>query len=309
MTKSNQKNKLQSRGYLSRRDFLKISAIAVAGAGAAACQPAHLESSGIPSTPISVPNQYPDIPFAPPTPPPTILTVLTAAEAQAVEAFTDRLYPSDPDDPGALEAGVTNFIDKKLAFHDGYITYTYTQPPHAKTYEGDRPPDQNSDELGKIIWVKKSEADRYGYQSIRPPVERYHRGIEALNRFANEQAGADFADLSEDQQDKIIDVLESGDAPDYFEDPTGKQFFDMLKGDTIQGMFADPAYGGNRDMIGWKQIGYPGAQRAYTPADMNTEGPVRPPQNLAMLHRFHSGMNANPNVIVPPSGSEITPEP
>ena len=289
--------------------FLRSSAIAVAGVGAAACQPTDLQSSGIPNTPVPVPNQYPDIPFAPPQPPPTLLTVLTAAEAQAVEAFTARLYPGDPDDPGAREAGVTNFIDKKLAYHDGYVIYTYTQPPHAKTYEGDQPPDQQSDELGKIVWVKKSEIDRYGYQSLIPPVERYRVGLASLDRFATEQFGTDFADLSEGQQDQIIDALENGNAPDYFKDPTGKQLFDMLKGDTIQGMFADPAYGGNRDMIGWKQIGYPGAQRAYTPTDMDTEGAVRPPQSLAMMHRFHSGVGANPSVIVPQSGSEVTPGP
>jgi gluconate 2-dehydrogenase gamma chain len=74
-------------------------------------------------------------------------------------------------------------------------------------------------------------------------------------------------------------------------------------------MFSDPAYGGNRDMIGWKQIGYPGAQRAYTVADMDTEGPVRPPQSLKMLHAFHAGMKANSDVVMPQSGSQLTPAP
>ena len=274
-----------------------------------ACEPTVAESQGISTTPIPVPNQYPDIPFAPPQPPPTILKVLTVAEAKIVEAFTARLYPGDASDPGAREAGVTNYIDKMLAFNDGYVEYTYIQPPHAKTYEGDQPPNQKTDEQGAIVWVKKSEIERYGYQSLLKPTERYAAGLAAADRFSNEKFGSNFADLSEDQQDQIIEAMEKGNAPDYFKDPTGKQFFDMLQADTIQGMFADPAYGGNKDMVGWKQIGYPGAQRAYTPADMDTEGPVRPPQSLAMLHRFHSGMPANHEVIVPPSGSQITPAP
>jgi gluconate 2-dehydrogenase gamma chain len=29
------------------------------------------------------------------------------------------------------------------------------------------------------------------------------------------------------------------------------------------GFFADPLYGGNRDMVGWKMIGYPGARYNY----------------------------------------------
>ena len=38
----------------------------------------------------------------------------------------------------------------------------------------------------------------------------------------------------------------------------------MVLEDTYEGMFSDPLYGGNRDYAGWKLVGYPGAQRAYT---------------------------------------------
>lgn len=295
--------------YLSRRDFLKVSTLVAAGAGLAACGPKITSYSGIATTPIPVSSQYPDIPFAPAQPPPYILAVLTSDEGKLVEALTARIYPGDANDPGAREAGVANYIDKKLSFHDGYVKYTYTQPPHAKTYEGDQPPDQKKDEQGEIVWVKKSEIERYGYQSLLKPVDRYRAGLAAVDRFANEKFGKNYVDLTEDQQDEILDTMEKGKAPDYFKDPTGKQFFKMLQDDTIEGMFSDPAYGGNKDMIGWRQIGYPGAQRAYTPTDLSTEGPVRPPQSLAMLHRFHSGMNANSGVIVPPSGSQLTPHP
>jgi gluconate 2-dehydrogenase gamma chain len=319
---------IQRKGYISRRDFLKITTIGLAGAGLAACQPANTLQAGIPGTPIPVPNQYPDIPFAPPIPPPTVLVSLTSAEARTVESLTARIYPGDANDPGAREADVTNFIDKKLSFHKGYVVYTYTQPPFAKTYEGDQPPAQSSDQDGGAVWVKKSEIERYGFQSPLTPLERYQNGVASVNRYANDKFGGDFADLTEDQQDQIVDAMQKGEA-DFSApspgqqgtpqpsaqgsgnspDPTAKQFFDMLQDDVVQGMFADPAYGGNKDMIGWKQIGYPGSQRAYTPTDMNTEGPVRPPQSLAMLHRFHSGMNANQEVIVPPSGSQLTPHP
>jgi gluconate 2-dehydrogenase gamma chain len=33
---------------------------------------------------------------------------------------------------------------------------------------------------------------------------------------------------------------------------------------TVQGMFCDPAYGGNRDAIGWRLLGFPGAQWSYS---------------------------------------------
>ena len=299
----------RQKGYLSRRDFLKISALAAAGAGIAACQPRLRENSGIESVTMHMPDQYPDIPFAPPEPPPYILVVFTSAEAKTVEALTARIYPGDASDPGAREAGVTNFIDKQLAFRDGFVEYTYVHPPHAKTYEGDQPPNVIADELGEIIWVKKSEIERYGYQSILKPTERYHAGLKSVDDYSISKFGKKFVDLSETEQDQVLSDMEAGNAEKFFKDPTDKQFFKMLQNDTIYGMFSDPAYGGNKDMIGWKQIGYPGAQRAYTPTDMNTEGPVRPPQSLAMLHAFHGGMKSNSNVIMPQSGSQLTPAP
>jgi gluconate 2-dehydrogenase gamma chain len=299
----------QRKGYISRRDFLKISTLAAAGAGLAACQTVKGSNTGITTTPIPVVNQYPNIPYAPAEPPPYILTVLTTDEGKEVEALTARLYPGDANDPGAREAGVANFVDKKLAFNDGYVEYTYTSAPHAKTYEGDTPPSDTTDELGEIIWVKKSEIERYGYQSILKPVDRYRAGLKSVDDYSKSQYGNKFVDLSEESQDAVLSAMKDGKASDFFKDPSDKQFFDMLQHDTIEGMFSDPAYGGNKDMIGWQQIGYPGAQRAYTPVDMDTEARVRPPQSLAMLHRFHSGMSANPNVIVPPSGSEMTPRP
>ncbi len=302
----------RKRGYISRRDFLKISTLVAVGAGIAACEPRLAKNPGMAAMSSSPPNslaedQYPDIPYAPAEPPPYILEVLTFAEAQTVEALTARLYPGDSSDPGAREAGVTNYIDKMLTFHNGYVEYTYIHAPHAKAYEGDQPPAQKSDEHGEIIWVKKSEMDRYGFQSLKTPVQLYRDGLTYVDRYSNQKFGKDFVDLATDQQDKVLEDMENGNAAAAFDDPTDKNFFKMLQLHTIQGMFADPAYGGNKDMIGWKQIGYPGAQRAYTPQDMNTEGPVRPPQSLAMLHRFHAGMNSNPNVIVPPSGSQNMP--
>jgi gluconate 2-dehydrogenase gamma chain len=43
----------------------------------------------------------------------------------------------------------------------------------------------------------------------------------------------------------------------------GATFFGHLLGDTKDGFFSDPAYGGNRDMVGWKLIGFPGVPAVY----------------------------------------------
>ena len=43
-----------------------------------------------------------------------------------------------------------------------------------------------------------------------------------------------------------------------------------LRSHTIEGMFADPVYGGNKDFAGWRLVGFPGAQPMFTTADMQS---------------------------------------
>jgi len=40
--------------------------------------------------------------------------------------------------------------------------------------------------------------------------------------------------------------------------PRAQAFFDRVRTHTMEGMFSDPIYGGNRDKAGWKLIGFPG---------------------------------------------------
>jgi gluconate 2-dehydrogenase gamma chain len=40
-------------------------------------------------------------------------------------------------------------------------------------------------------------------------------------------------------------------------------FFDTLLKMSIEGFFCDPVYGGNRDMVAWRMIGFPGAYADY----------------------------------------------
>src|SRR5205085_7933467 len=130
----------------------------------------------------------------------------------------------------------------------------------------------------QVVWVKKSELPRYGFQSIQSPREIYRIGIASVDRYSQQKFQKKFVDLSEDQQDQIVSDM-AADKAEGFDKPSGKEFFTVLRTDTINGMFADPAYGGNKDMVGWKLIGYPGAQRAYTPTDIKSEGHIRSPQS------------------------------
>ena len=42
-------------------------------------------------------------------------------------------------------------------------------------------------------------------------------------------------------------------------------FFDLVLQNTMEGFFADPLYGGNKNMASWKMIGFPGARYDLAP--------------------------------------------
>jgi len=97
----------------------------------------------------------------------------------------------------------------------------------------------------------------------------YRRGLAALDAHCQKTYQASFVRLSPARQDEVIAALEEGKATG-FTWPTAQAFFNTLRTHTIEGMFADPAYGGNKDFAGWRQVGFPGAQPAFTPADMQS---------------------------------------
>src|SRR5207302_11422891 len=67
-----------------------------------------------------------------------------------------------------------------------------------------------------------------------------------------------FAKLPAARQDEVITALEQGKATG-FTYPSAQAFFNTLRTHTIEGMFADPVYGGNKDFAGWRLVGFPGA--------------------------------------------------
>lgn len=307
--KINHQPEQEQEGHISRRGFLKGAGLVVAGGLLApGCSPGEtnnnpsLAAQGPAPTPVPVARQYPEVPFAPLVEPdPNILNFFSLHEARTVEALTARILPGTPDDPGAREAGVVVYIDHLLSQEHGWAQPIYRMPPYAEAYEGDQPPGAEAGPY-QVIWVKQEELERYGPQNALTPREIYRVGLAAVDQYANEQFGSNFIDLSEEQQDQVVGDL-AGDKASGFSEPSAADFFEQLRTHTIEGMFGDPAYGGNRNMVGWKLIGYPGAQRAYTPEDMMAENLQREPQSLAGLARFHSGEQVNEHVIMPVSGS------
>ena len=140
----------------------------------------------------------------------------------------------------------------------------------------------SSRDIYDYVNVSSEQIARYGYQSVLAPQEIYRRGLAFLDAYTQSEFESDFLDLTEEQQDQVLTAMDE-DTATGFEGPSAKALFTQLRNDTIEGMFGDPMYGGNRDLVGWKLIGYPGAQRFYTPDDIKNSGFRREPQSLAQL--------------------------
>jgi len=98
----------------------------------------------------------------------------------------------------------------------------------------------------------------------------YRRGLAALDAFCGKAHNARFTALDAARQDAVITALEQGKATE-FTWPSAQAFFNTVRRHTMEGMFADPVYGGNKDFAGWRLVGFPGAHPVFTPADMQSK--------------------------------------
>jgi gluconate 2-dehydrogenase gamma chain len=98
----------------------------------------------------------------------------------------------------------------------------------------------------------------------------YRRGLAQLDAYCRKSYQQSFALLDPARQDEVITALEQGKAAG-FSWPTAQEFFNVIRTHTMEGMFADPLYGGNRDFAGWRLVGFPGAQGNFTPGDLQAK--------------------------------------
>src|SRR5215468_5553169 len=165
------------------------------------------------------------------------LLTLTATEHAFIVAAADTLIPADELSPSGSECGVAVFIDRQLAGAYGMGARLYRQGPFPKA---------------------KPEL---GYQLSLNPREFFRAGIAAANAWTRKIYGKDFDRLSEKDRETALKTMEENKAP--FPGFSSQMFFNALLQITMEGFFADPIYGGNRDMAAWKMIGYPGLPATY----------------------------------------------
>ena len=197
---------------------------------------------------------------AAPSPQARAYMFLTQPEAAFIDAAVARLIPKDELGPGAKEAGVTHFIDQQLFGGYGTMAKKYKQGP----------------------WPEGTP--QQGYQSPLTPAEVYRAAIRDANSYCRKQYGKAFDALSIAQQDEVLKGLDEGKVE--LESVRAQFFFNMLLSNTVEGFFADPVYGGNRDKAGWKLVGFPGVAAVYTSFIDKHNVPYRAqPVSIADIHQ------------------------
>lgn len=101
-----------------------------------------------------------------------------------------------------------------------------------------------------------------GYQLRYTPREIYRLGIKAANDIVQKLHERDFVRLAVADQDHFLGAMERNEL--HFSEVPASVFFGQLLGNTKEGYFSDPLYGGNRGLAAWKWIGFPGARADFT---------------------------------------------
>jgi len=215
----------------TRRKFLL-------GAGLAGASVA----SGLAGDAVAATQAPPAVPAAAAAPPaanaePETYLVLNATEVAFMSAMADTIIPADELSPSGTDCGVVTYIDRQLAgaYGAGDKIYRYG-PFHVGTRE-------------------------QGYQLSLTAREYFVTGIEAANAWSRKAFGKDFDRLSAAERIDAATQMEQGKAK--FEHFSASGFFARTLGLVMEGFFADPMYGGNRNKVSWQMLGFPGLPALY----------------------------------------------
>jgi len=212
-----------------RRGFLRRS-IAIVPAAGALTATGFVAGQQVAAPPASAAPGPASSPYTP--------VYFHAEEWAFIQAAVARLIPSDDTGPGAIEAGVPEFIDRQMEGVFGHAAIWYMQGPFVPS------------------------SPLFGYQGKMPPRDVYRSGIAATDAWCKQQKGGKrFAELDAATQDEVLKGLDGGTIQ--FAEVGAKDFFTFLLQNTKEGYFSDPIHGGNKNAVAWKMIGFPGARADF----------------------------------------------
>jgi gluconate 2-dehydrogenase gamma chain len=166
------------------------------------------------------------------------LRFLTGWEYDYVTAMAETIWPTDDLGPGAKVAGVADYIDGQLAGSWGQGHRFYLNGPFLE-----------------------AQTSGHGWQIPMAPAEVYRAFLPGFDVYCKTRHGNPYPSLAPTAQVEAMTDLQKGTADIQLAGSTAfgpADFFSMFRQNVLEGMLADPAYGGNKDMVGWKWVGFPG---------------------------------------------------
>jgi hypothetical protein len=176
---------------------------------------------------------------------------LTDHEFGVVSAAADRLIPPLDPHPGGAALGVADYVDNLLGAFTFDPPLIFAGGPFSGRFGGEASfarfmPLSPHEELAWRTRIEGSRGipEREFNGATRGWQETYRDGIAAL--------GADFCEVDGDEQDRRL--------------LTQRELRGVLYFHACEGAYGAPEYGGNRDLAGWRAIGWEGdvQPRGYT---------------------------------------------
>lgn len=179
-----------------------------------------------------------------------------------VTAVANRIMPGSDDTPSAEESGVIRYIDQILVREPEYRT----------------------------------EYDDRLFQSA------YNDGIRRLERTAQELYGASVPELEPSQLDELLEEIEDGEVPEWEDIPryplsmtvSEDDFFTILRDHVVEGYYAWPKHGSNKNLDSWRAVGYTGPfLEGYQTEDLKPPwksfGEIEDDDRKTRPEHFHGG--------------------
>jgi len=170
-------------------------------------------------------------------------TWLTPAEFAVLTAACDRTVPATEHGPGAVAAGVPDYIDGLLGAFTVDPPRIWARGPTSGRFGGEAAfaGFHTLSALDELAWRTRIEGSRGRPEAeFNGPVvglqERYRTALAAL--------GPDFGELDGDEQDIRLDAVAG--------------FGELLFHHCCEGLYGAPEYGGNRDGTAWAAIDFAG---------------------------------------------------
>ena len=159
-------------------------------------------------------------------------------EAAFVETLVNLMCPADEWSPGGVDCGLAAYIDRQLAGPFGKGAGRYQRGPfrHGKP--------------------------QMGLQLPLTPEQFFKAGLAAVNAACLRERGTTFDQLRAVDAEAVLEGIASGRVTDE-RLPLASWLEELVYPLFVEACFADPIYGGNRNAVFWKLVGYPGLPATY----------------------------------------------